>query len=706
MHLLRALGALTTATALVVACSTTPRHDAFATDLDASIDGPSKDARDEALTDADPTIGPPCVDDKQCDDKIACTTDKCDATIKRCRYTGDATLCDDAVYCNGQETCLAGLGCKPGAPVTCSDNDPCTIGLCDEPTRACTTTQRDSDGDGDPDDHCVKKRDCNDADPTVSSLASEICANGKDDNCDGKIDEQGCVTAKGDACTSPLAFTMGTTTLSTVGATFSFLTKCNMPSPTSAHDVVGTFTVPAGANRDVEVTASSGGSYIAVAVMGTCGDTTTEKSCDFSTTLARTRTRNLAPGTYTIWVATQYDATVTLKIALFDATTAPTNETCTSPLAVSLDTAFDVSLVGATLDLPSACPASSGELTYSFTLASAKDIHIFASTTIGLVDPVLSLRTPSCTTTTDEIRCRKNASLPLFARNLPAGNYVLSVAASDPIDATVVIQAAAPTAEPPDQSCSTAPSIPINKTTSLSLSDRADVIKDDCFPGNPNGAYAFTVSQASDVLLVARYSQNEIGAVSLVDSTCSVATRLGCSLSSTPVRTFARNVQPGSYRAVLTDSLGLTATITPLVRPFAASTAISGADDCSTAFTIPSGGGLFTGDTTFSNAQYDHGCDVPTVPAGGAADQVGKLVLTQKQRVVLELSATGYTPILEIQKGATCPAQLIKGACHVGFQSNKSFLDLDLDAGTYYVFIDGYNLGKGAWTLNAHVVDP
>ncbi len=695
--------------ALGAACSSTARPDPFATDLDASVDAAdgAKDGPADAPDDADPSLGGPCVDDKQCDDKIACTTDRCDGTLKRCRYTGDATLCDDGVYCNGQETCLAGLGCGHGAPVTCSDSDPCTIGQCDEAARTCKTSQRDSDGDGDPDDHCVAKRDCNDTDPTVSSLASEICGNKKDDNCNGQVDEQGCVTAQGDSCASPLTFTTGTTILSTAGATYSFLTGCNLPIPASQHDVVGTFTIPPGPARDVEVSATAvGGSYVAVAIMGTCGDATTAKSCDTSTSQARTRARSLPPGTYTLWVATQYDATVTLKIALFDATTPPTNETCASPQAIALDTPFDVSLVGVKQDLPSRCNASSGELTYSFTLTQAKDVRVFGNTTLGTAEPVLSLRTAACTTTTDEISCRTNTQLPLFARNLQPGSYVLSVGSTDPIDATVSVQTSAPTTAPADQACGTAPLVAINTTTAISLADRVDAIKDGCFANNPNGAYAFTVSQASDVLLVARFPQNEVGAVSLLDATCSDLTRLGCSLGSTPVRTFARNVPPGSYRAVLTDMLGLTASITPLVRPVSTAAAINGADECSSAFTISDGGGLFTGDTSSSIGQYDHGCDAPTVPAGGGPDQVGKLVLTQKKRVVLELVGSGFTPILEVQKGTTCPAQLIKGACHVGFNSNKSFLDLDLDAGTYYVFIDGYNMTKGVWSLDAHIVDP
>src|SRR6185295_2634199 len=127
------------------------------------------------------------------------------------------SLCQDDQYCNGKERCVLHIGCQAGPVVTCSDDNPCTIDRCVEATKGCEHAQRDSDGDGDPDDHCVAKRDCDDTDPTVSSQRAEVCGNFKDDNCNGEVDEQGCVVAANDVCSSALSVTApGTYFLSTL----------------------------------------------------------------------------------------------------------------------------------------------------------------------------------------------------------------------------------------------------------------------------------------------------------------------------------------------------------------------------------------------------------------------------------------------------------------------------------------------------------
>jgi formylglycine-generating enzyme required for sulfatase activity len=55
---------------------------------------------------------------------------------------GDA-LCDDGLWCNGQETCGGTSGCQAGTPVNCSDDIGCTDDTCDEINDQCLYTPND-----------------------------------------------------------------------------------------------------------------------------------------------------------------------------------------------------------------------------------------------------------------------------------------------------------------------------------------------------------------------------------------------------------------------------------------------------------------------------------------------------------------------------------------------------------------------------------
>jgi cysteine-rich repeat protein len=79
-----------------------------------------------------------------CDDGNACTEDSCDAVLD-CQNTPvpDGTSCADAMFCNGDEICQAGV-CAPGTPVDCDDGVDCTVDACDEVNDVCVNDPDDA----------------------------------------------------------------------------------------------------------------------------------------------------------------------------------------------------------------------------------------------------------------------------------------------------------------------------------------------------------------------------------------------------------------------------------------------------------------------------------------------------------------------------------------------------------------------------------
>jgi len=82
--------------------------------------------------------------------------------------------CDDGLYCNGTETCQAGV-CKPGTPVECSGlGDQCNSGICDETLDQCVV-QPKPDGTA-----CDDGLYCN----TGETCQTGVCSGGSARTCD------------------------------------------------------------------------------------------------------------------------------------------------------------------------------------------------------------------------------------------------------------------------------------------------------------------------------------------------------------------------------------------------------------------------------------------------------------------------------------------------------------------------------------------
>jgi Putative metal-binding motif len=679
----------------------------------------------------DPTLGGPCADDGQCDDAIPCTSDSCDMTLQRCRHTPDDSQCDDGVYCNGPEVCdpkqalapssnPAKRGCGAGEPVSCTDLDSCTIDTCVEKDDSCTHEPRDADGDGDPVWNCPGGGDCDDTDPTVSSKVAEICGNKKDDNCNGQIDEAGCVAPAYDTCLTALVVDQsGVTSLSLVGALFDYPTAC-APSGKGFRDVVVALSVAKGPAQDIDVVAHTDADHVSLGSADPCADAANSTcSPSFATnagSLSRYHFYSAAPGNHTLYISADKQTDVELTVKFSAATSGPSNETCGRSAALTAGVPVTVSLASANIkqDLTSVCYKGSGDLVYGFVLASQQDVSLSANPLDSYGVPELSLRDAHCSAPSDELTCHAGTPASIFARALPAGDYFVAVSATGPSDLSLLLQVSDPTTLPHDEGCANAPPLELGVTVPLSLADHADAVNLGCLPGAPDSTHSLTLSAVSDVLLEGASSNGDTAAVSLGGSTCSPASELSCGLStSTPIgggqvfssvaRARAYGVPPGTYRAVAESAAGNPISLTAFARPAQPATLVAFADDCSALFEIPATGGHFSGNTANANADYEAGCDVGNQPPGGAPDQMLHLTLAAKSRVVLDMAGSNYWTMLSVRTGAICPGTEVNLGCAAGYMPDRSFLDLELDAGDYYVQVDGYAGESGAWSLDVYV---
>ncbi len=72
-----------------------------------------------------------------CADSVACTTDTCNETTDSCDHTANNAACTDGLFCNGTETCNVTLGCQAGTAPNCADSVACTTDSCNEATDTC-----------------------------------------------------------------------------------------------------------------------------------------------------------------------------------------------------------------------------------------------------------------------------------------------------------------------------------------------------------------------------------------------------------------------------------------------------------------------------------------------------------------------------------------------------------------------------------------
>jgi hypothetical protein len=125
-----------------------------------------------------------CIDAADCDDLNVCTNDACVGNV--CQYTNNVNPCDDGIFCNGTDSCRAGI---------CSEHtgDPCAGGAecnssCQELTDTCFDTSGTActdDGNECTDDTCDGGGVC--AHPNNTASCDDLIACTEIDTCSGGV---------------------------------------------------------------------------------------------------------------------------------------------------------------------------------------------------------------------------------------------------------------------------------------------------------------------------------------------------------------------------------------------------------------------------------------------------------------------------------------------------------------------------------------
>ena len=124
-----------------------------------------------------------------CEDGVGCTADTCDEGLDTCSNVADDALCDNGLFCDGAETCDPVLDCQAGTVVDCDDGVGCTADACNEGTLMCDNIADDALCDNglfcDGVDTCDPVLDCQSTgDPCVAPLYCDDNA----DQCVGPLE--------------------------------------------------------------------------------------------------------------------------------------------------------------------------------------------------------------------------------------------------------------------------------------------------------------------------------------------------------------------------------------------------------------------------------------------------------------------------------------------------------------------------------------
>lgn len=634
--------------------------------------------------------------DAPCDDGAECTTDICNEELRTCQFESDHDACADDDLCNGEEQCVPFAGCRPGLRLRCVDGDPCTVGSCD-PAAGCSYEVRDLDGDGFADHRCGGD-DCFDDPADGSSVhpgATEVCDNGRDDDCNGVLDarEPTCLGTNDDCDAAEVLPGAGVYVRTTRGLSADYALGCRA----SGADAVFRFTLAS--RQDVAATlgVDGGAGSVAIRPAASC-DSGPDAYCGDASTLAR----DLAPGDYVVIVKTSVPTSFVLGLSFLDATPIHPVDACNDgTLAITASGTYTgfFADVGDDYRIPCRTATSTAyrDAAYRLVLTEESDVRLTARTTSTSSTTTYLALVRDCTSPDSSLACVQASTAEIRRLSLAAGTYFVMIESSSTSASTWSLTADIQPAMPRNEgdSCGTAVDI-TGATATVPLSTLTFDSGTSCggtTTSSRDANFVFTLTDTQDVVLT-----TDAGAVHYVSlaPTCGDRTTETFCTSGTPrvTRRFLR-MPAGTYHVAVSTSLGsgdLTASAEILPPTFPPDN-----DTCALPADLE-GGVMFTGDLLAA------GDSVASCGPSAAPDALHRLVLTERQNV---------TAVARRADGTTEPIYLgLRGACDVPSSDlvctsgAPALLNRTLDPGTYHLVVESAASAVGPYSLIVYLAAP
>ncbi|MBN1771693.1 MAG: hypothetical protein JXB32_10555, partial [Deltaproteobacteria bacterium] len=183
-----------------------------------------------------------------------------------------------------------------------------------------------------------------------------------------------------------------------------------------------------------------------------------------------------------------------------------------------------------------------------------------------------------------------------------------------------------------------------------------------------------------------------------VRDACPGTTDLVCAASQVRARGLAAGTW---YVIVKTASFGNFSLTVELFAP-AVVQYVSGNDTCAQAHEMvntPGSTTMYVGSTVGMVNDATGTC------GGGAGDAVYRLVLDAARTVSFDMRTTSFDNLLHVKRD-TCPGGTQVGCNDDTGSTRRSYLNLSLAAGIYYVFADGLSSGTGSYELEVMIASP